>query len=819
MPFKLHPLHLMLLGCSLYSYSFAADTPEDEFVFQGVSLFGDANKSLDLRQFEDENHLEAGYYLWQTSVNQKHKAELLVEAKLNQQTRRIEPCFTLDQLKQLGIQYTQLSTEQTCVFPTAINPYLSYEILHAVQKFQLTVPDAVLVVESDHQQKISHGNNSLFSNYSYNYNRSEQIQSHSVNEQHFLGLQSGLNLGMWSLRYDSNISVQNHVADYQVGQYLLYRDLSSLQARMSAGHVNAGGQNSVTVLGVQLENDPMMRPEGQRYYTPQIENIAQSHALVKVLQNGRVVFEKSVTPGPFKIDQLRGLNRYGDLTLEIHENDQSIRRFIIPYAMQLSLLPHKQLNYKVALGEYVEYGQRIGQQVVQGVFEYGLSPRVSVSSELSLTEDYVGTQLGAIYNNQWGGFNTQIDYAQSKILNQTGYKVRLNYQTQSDQSGTNLSASTTRHSIDFPTLSNSLSVERNALINDWQSQYSIQQDWQLSLSQRLGQKAGSLSVNGLLRNYWQTSTPYRQVQMSYANTWRKLQYNFSYSYVQDVSGPSDRNVLLSMNMPLGSAKMSASLQQQNKAQDLTKTNLTYSNRFGDKGQWSYGLSSSHSRYEHEQNRDVGVQLNFNDQKLQANSYYNQNDSSRQWSFSTHGAWVAHRYGITFSPTVGETFAIGHIHTNTEEVKSKGWAQGFDRWGNRIYSNLNPYNRNTIHVNPIALPLNVELDALVHELHPRRYASPLVVFQAARRENVVLILQGNDALNIPLGESVHTAEQQVFGLAGQGNQIFLEDMQLLKHGMTLHWGKASRQSCQLSDIHFEQYDKTLDRLQMLEATCH
>ena len=809
----------MLLGCSLYSYSFAADTPEDEYVFQGVSLFGENNKSLDLGQFEDEEHLEPGHYLWQILVNQKSKAELLIEAQLNAQTEKVEPCFSLAQLNKLNIKTISATIEQSCIFPTELSPYLSYKVLQDTQKIELTVPDALLAQpENDVNDRFYEGNNSFFTNYNYNYNRSEQIQTHLVNEQHFLGLYSGLNAWGWFFRHDSHVVVQDHVIDYQAGQYQFYRDLPDYNARLSAGHVNAGGQNSVTLFGLKLETDSMMRPEGERYYTPIIENVAQTYALVKVLQNGRVVYEKSVTPGPFRIDQLHGLNRYGDLTLEIYENDQSVRRFIIPYAMQLSLLPYKQFNYKVAVGDYIEQNRRTGQHVVQGVFEYGLTPRVNVSTELSFATDYISMQLGAIYNNQWGGFNTLLDYAQSERLKEKGYKLQFNYQTQSDKNGTSLAANITRYSIDFPYLTDSLNTTTDVIVPEQNPTQSIQQDVQLSLSQRLSAQAGSLSFSTLFRQYWQTDKPYQQIQMSYANTWRKLQYSLSYSYIQDVAGSPDRNMLLSLSIPLGRAKMSASIQQQKNERDTLQTLVGYSDSLGLEHHWNYGLSASQAKYEETKITDFGVQLGFNNQMVQASSYYTQNDSNRQWSFSTNGAWVAHRYGLTFSPTVGETFAIGHIQTNTDQVNAKDWGQGYDRWGNRVYPNLNPYNRNSVNVNPKALPLNVELDALAHEISPRRYSSPLLVFKATRRENVVLLLQGNDALSIPLGESVQTAQQQIFGLAGQGNQIFLDDMKLLKNGMRLHWGKGEEQSCQLSDIHFEQYDQTSDRLQMLEATC-
>ena len=56
-----------------------------------------------------------------------------------------------------------------------------------------------------------------------------------------------------------------------------------------------------------------------RSYSPVIENVAYTNALVRVFQNGQKVYERTVPAGPFKITDLTS-NSSGNLTLEVIEN-------------------------------------------------------------------------------------------------------------------------------------------------------------------------------------------------------------------------------------------------------------------------------------------------------------------------------------------------------------------------------------------------------------------------------------------------------------------------------------------------------------------
>lgn len=810
----------MAMGCSIQlCYADTISPPEEEFLFQGVSLFGEENKQLDISQFQDQYHIEAGQYLWNATVNQKEYPQQLFELKIHPESQKPELCLGQLQLQQLGIRTDTLIFNDAgdCLFSREISPYFSYEILQQALKVNLTVPTVMLINPNLEKQHIQQGANSFFTNVSYNYSRSEQLQYDNVNEQHFVGLQSGLNLYGWYLRHQGVFSLQNHVSEYESGTYTVYRDLLAQKARMSLGHLTMSGSNSVPVFGMMLESDPMMRPETERYYSPIIENIAQTHALVKVFQNERLVVEKSVTPGPFRIDQLRGLNRQGDLLVEIHETNQNVRRFVVPYAMQLNLLRQKQLNYRVALGNFIDQIEHTSVPVFQSEMEYGYRHNMSLSSGLSYAEGYLGATWGAIYNYLIGGFAFKLDYAQAEQLSQQGYKFQVNYQTQPAQWGSSINLSAAQHSPEFPVFSTALQARVVTKEDDRTPAQSLKQDVRVSLNQSLTEGRGTLALSGLWQNYWNSSNQSQQLQLSYAKAWRKVQYSLSYSQSKTSAQLADRNLFLSLSLPVGSAKVSANIQQQTYTQKSLKSTMNLNNRLGDSGLWNYTLNAGYSEVDEMVSSNLGTSLSFSGSKVQANMAYSQSDADRQISFSSGGAMVIHRYGVTLGKPVGETFAIGHIETNNDLKSTKKWGEGYDRWGNTIYSNLNPYTSNHINFNPTMLPLSVHLDVLEYEYYPRRYSSALVVFKAEQRENMVLMLESDSKLDIPLGATIETEHGETFGLAGQANQVFLQNRKFLKQGVRLCWGSLAHQQCVLDAI---QVDNSADDapLKMIEARC-
>ncbi len=63
--------------------------------------------------------------------------------------------------------------------------------------------------------------------------------------------------------------------------------------------------DSVRFRGVRLWRDMQMLPNSKQNFTPVVRGVAQSNALVTIEQNGFVVYQKEVPPGPFAIDDLQ----------------------------------------------------------------------------------------------------------------------------------------------------------------------------------------------------------------------------------------------------------------------------------------------------------------------------------------------------------------------------------------------------------------------------------------------------------------------------------------------------------------------------------
>ncbi|WP_163063690.1 fimbria/pilus outer membrane usher protein, partial [Acinetobacter baumannii] len=59
---------------------------------------------------------------------------------------------------------------------------------------------------------------------------------------------------------------------------------------------------------------------------------AHSNALVMVRQNGYVIYQNTVAPGAFEINDLYPTGSSGDLQVTVKETDGSESHFVVPYA-------------------------------------------------------------------------------------------------------------------------------------------------------------------------------------------------------------------------------------------------------------------------------------------------------------------------------------------------------------------------------------------------------------------------------------------------------------------------------------------------------
>ncbi|MEH1754664.1 fimbria/pilus outer membrane usher protein, partial [Salmonella enterica] len=87
----------------------------------------------------------------------------------------------------------------------------------------------------------------------------------------------------------------------------LERGIAELLGTLRAGDQYTSSEifDSVRFPGVRLFRDMQMLPNSKQNFTPLVQGIAQTNALVTIEQNGFVVYQKEVPPGPFSIADLQ----------------------------------------------------------------------------------------------------------------------------------------------------------------------------------------------------------------------------------------------------------------------------------------------------------------------------------------------------------------------------------------------------------------------------------------------------------------------------------------------------------------------------------
>ncbi|MCH3719060.1 fimbria/pilus outer membrane usher protein, partial [Campylobacter lari] len=105
--------------------------------------------------------------------------------------------------------------------------------------------------------------------------------------------------------------------------------------------------DSFRFAGVTLASDERMLPPSLQGYAPQVTGIANSNAQVTVSQNGRLLYQTRVSPGPFALPALNR-NISGNLDVTRRESDGSTRSWQITTASVPFMTRKGNLRYQVS---------------------------------------------------------------------------------------------------------------------------------------------------------------------------------------------------------------------------------------------------------------------------------------------------------------------------------------------------------------------------------------------------------------------------------------------------------------------------------------
>ncbi|MCS4270052.1 MULTISPECIES: fimbria/pilus outer membrane usher protein [Raoultella] len=632
-------------------------------------------------------------------------------------------------------------------------------------------------------------------------------QNHASNmDSAYLGLNSGFNLAGWYLRHNGSWSWSNSTgSSYQTLDTYLQRDIPAIEGRLTLGDTSTSGElfDTLAFRGLQLANETLMRPNSQRGYAPLIRGNARTNARVQVMQQDRLLYETTVPPGDFEINDLYPTGYGGELEVVILEADGTTQRQTIPFAPTSNLLRPGMSNYSATLGK-LRKGW-IGNEPLLGevTWQRGLNNFLTGYLGLQGNKDYQAAQLGSALGTPVGAFSLDVTHAKASLAEEmsgrkemSGQSYQLKYSQHIQRTNSHVSLAAYRFStasyLDYVTTmqirEQQSRGDNSDLIQRPKSRLGI------TATQILAEGWGSFYLNAYQQNYWNTGTRDRQYQLGYNNRLGKWSYSISASRTRNGSNDFENRYMLNVSIPLGSEgpfrQMSVNMSREPKGVMREQVNMSGS-ALADSA-LSYSLSGSGSNKGGSPGVSASSALRTVNSTLQASAGSGKN--YHNYSLGMSGAVIAHGGGLTLTPYSGDTQALVEAKGASGAAVSGYPGVRIDDAGYAIVPYLNAYQINEISIDPKGLSQDIALDDTSQKVVPYNGAVVKLRFNTTQGRAVMIQLQGNDAL--PFGADVLDEQQNVVGVVGQGKRAFAR-LENDAGKLTVRWGGAEDERCRIT----------------------
>ncbi|TBX30218.1 fimbria/pilus outer membrane usher protein, partial [Rahnella victoriana] len=187
-----------------------------------------------------------------------------------------------------------------------------------------------------------------------------------------------------------------------------------------------------------------MLPPSLRGYAPQVTGIAKTNAKVSISQNGRVIYQTNVSPGPFVVQDLTEAVQ-GALDVKIEEENGSVTTYQVTTATIPFLTRKGQVRFKTATGKPTTGSNNHVLQpgFYSGEMSWGALNDFSLyGGVITTTGNYQAQALGVGQNLQkLGAVSFDVTRSSATVPvagRQTGLSYRANYSKRFDSTGSQI---------------------------------------------------------------------------------------------------------------------------------------------------------------------------------------------------------------------------------------------------------------------------------------------------------------------------------------------------------------------------------------------
>ena len=801
--------------------------------FDRSMLSGAGQNTTDLSRFERGNFVAPGNYSLDLFLNDTRVGRANVRFAAPADDESARPCVTADLLDRFGLHpkltpetEAALKAPGACVAFDRIIPGASLSVDLADLTLTANVPQAALGLAARGYVDPKYwdsGINAGLLNYRFNGYRTQSRGQSQTSA--YLGLNAGVNLGRWHLRHDSALGWQSAAGSvaarrrFQTIDTYAQRDLPGWHAQLTIGDGFTPGDvyDSFALRGVQVGTDDRMLPQSLRGYAPTVRGVAETNAKVTVRQNGLVIYQTTVPPGPFVIDDLYATGYGGNFEGEVAEANGHVHRFSVPFASVPQLLRPGLSRFSVAVGQLRDLSIAGKPDVAQATFQHGFSNLLTGYAGAAAARGYGNVLFGAALNTRVGAVALDISSARTRIpglRTLSGQSLRVSYSKTLAETGTSLTVAAYRYSTSgflglddamrardyasrgLPVFATAATgpvtingVPISPLLTPAQQAAlagvdpltliapggvdRMRNNFSLTLSQRLGDRAGSLYASGSTHDYWNRGGRDTQYQIGWNNHIGRLGYGLSASRERDLFGRAENRYMLNLTVQLGSSVHAPALMGTWSRDDAggNQAQATLSGAAGADNQYTYGATLAHgSGGFGASGTTANANGGYRGPHVELTAGLGNGSGYSQASFGAAGGIVAWSDGVSFGQSLGDTVAIVQAPGATGARVGNAVGVRIDRSGHALVPFLNPYIQNTIDIDPTGVPLDVQLDSTSATVAPHAGAVVLVKFKTESGRFVLVRTHLAGGGQLPFGAEVLDAAGQSIGVVGQAGQI-------------------------------------------------
>lgn len=768
----------------------ADETYDTNFMMGGMK----GEKSSKFR-FSDSRPLPGPYDL-DIYVNNKWRGKY----DINVTEDPDQTCITLDAAKQLGIKTTaiSLSTAEGCVPLKSLVQGGRYAFDISTFRLDLQVPQAFIdELENGYvaPENWDRGINALYTSYYFSQYYSD-YKNAGNNKSSYARFTSGLNLLGWQLHADTTYNqTDDNSGDWKSNTFYLERGFAQTLGTLRAGDMYTSSDifDAVRFRGVRFYRDMQMLPTSKQNFTPIVQGIAQSNALVTIEQNGFVVYQKEVPPGPFSIADLQLAGGGADLDVSIREADGSVTTYLVPYASVPNMLQPGVSKYDFAAGRSHIEGAENQSDFVQASYQYGLNNLLTLFGGAMIADHYNAFTLGTGWNTAIGAISVDATQSHSQQDNGDvfdGQSYQIAYNKYLTQTQTRFGLAAYRYSSrDYRTFNDHVwANNKNNYHRDENDDYDIadyytydfgrKNSLSANVSQSLPDGWGSLALSALWRDYWEQGGSSNDYQLSYSNSWQRVTYTLSASQTYDQDHHEDKRFNIFFSIPLfwgddiTTAKRSVNISNSTTFDNdgYASNNTSLYGTAGSRDQFNYGVNLSHQHQDNE--TTAGTNLTWNLPFITLNGSYSQSSKYTQVSGNLSGGAVLWSGGVNLANRLSETFAIMQApglegaYVNGQKHRTTNGK------GTVVYDSLIPYRENHLTLDISNTESETELQGNRKSAAPYRGAVVLTRFDTDARKPWLIRAQQQDGTPLTFGYDVEDGQGQNVGLVGQGSVLFI-----------------------------------------------